>query len=371
MDDKSNIKCPDTIIDFLTGRLSSSENEELINWINQDDEHKRIFDEYRDVWQTCEKNSEYAGYDENEAWNKMRPQLTSEPTAIKARTTPGWLKYAAIFIVVLAICISGYILLKPYQGTNNVSYQEVSVPFGSRTRIQLPDGSEVWLNAGSYLQYSNRFNTHEREIYFAGEGYFDITHHKNIPFTLITPGAKIEVVGTSFNVKAYPDEYIIQTTVVRGIVKVFPNSDAKNKGSEIILNTKEQLSLQKNSNHTITAYNKKNIATPQINTNVIVIKTGHIEQNVNTELFTSWREGKLIIKRENLGSLIVKLERRYNVKIQFTEPDIKDYVFSGILEDETLEQVLKVLCLTSPIQYKIEKDNIVLSENQVLKNKIK
>jgi len=247
-------------------------------------------------------------------------------------------------------------------------YTEYTSPYGSRSNVRLPDGSTVWLNAGSILRYSSDFNVHHREVFLEGEAYFDVTHDEQMSFLVKTSTITVKALGTAFNVKAYPEESFVETTVERGaVLLISPLSSSK---ETTILRAHQKAVIVKKIQH-----EKKTVETPlQDNIPDEVIKpieytpiaAVEVNSNVKTEAYTSWKDTRWVIEREKLSNFAVKLERRYNVQFVFNDKELKDYVFSGKFEDETLDQILEALKLTAPILYKVKQNTVYLSFNKML-----
>lgn len=252
--------------------------------------------------------------------------------------------------------------------TKIVSYTEIKAPYGSKSEIRLPDGTLVILNAGSVLKYSNEFNTDNRDISLVGEAYFKVAKNEKIPLIVNAGTINIRAVGTEFNIKAYDEEGTIETTLIEGKVEItsegkddsqdqfvdlVPNQKAifiKNEESFILekLKTRDSVLVRP-----VQAVNNKFLISPKVNVNQIV----------------AWTEGKLILRGENLENLCVELERKYDVKFIFSDEEIKKYRFTGVLLDETLEQVLNVIKLTAPIHYTLERKNVYMSSDRENINK--
>ena len=358
---------PENIADIFSQSLKAEEKEKIMGWIKQSDSNQKLFWEFRDVWQgtALVKSNEY---DENKAWKSLKPNLKIEKTTINLQ----WLKYASVAVIFSLVgYFSYYLLVSSPANPVKISFQEVYVPYGSTSKIVLPDGSFVWLNAGSYLKYDNYYNVNNRNVFLKGEGYFDVQKNKKLTFVVNTSGIEVKAIGTKFNVKSYPEEKLIYTTVVEGKIQIINKlENVKNK---------EELFLTQNQS---ASFLKENVEPPLIEPKIdsqkqlsaikeIPSKILEIDSSINPDIFVSWHEGKMIIEREKLGSLAVKLERRYNVKINFLDETVKNYVFSGILKDETFEQIMEVIRLTSPIRYSVDGNKVELTVDKSLINRLK
>ncbi len=237
---------------------------------------------------------------------------------------------------IAAVILLGFFAGHFYNNFNDsrpVYYTSIS-PKGSISQIILPDSSIVFLNSGSEIKYSLNSRKNEREIILSGEAWFEVTENKKRPFIVHTPCYDVKVLGTRFNVKAYESDDEIVTTLEKGSVEVVSSDKLKLK-SDRVLSSGEQL-----------IYNKSNKA----------IET----KAVNTYFYTSWKDNKLIFINMNLKELIVLLERKFGVDIEVANDMILDFHYDGIIKNETILEVLKLLEETLPIQYKIEGQKVII-----------
>jgi ferric-dicitrate binding protein FerR (iron transport regulator) len=223
----------------------------------------------------------------------------------------------------------------------------------------------VWLNAGSTLSYDRQLGVENRDVRLVGEAFFVVKENTQHPFTVEAKGTLIHVVGTSFNVKAYLEEDYVETTVVEGIVKVLSAQNSDGESSAIILKPKQRLiisSYSRSESATINAEKLNDASESKQSAGKI-----RVSSNVNTELYTSWKEEKWMINSEKLGDLAIQIERRYDVVIYFRDPEIKQFVYSGILKDENLEEVLQIIASTSPIKFEIDNKSVYLSKGSIIR----
>jgi len=226
---------------------------------------------------------------------------------------------------------------QPVIKKDEVVLNTLIVPFGKRSKIELSDGSIVWLNSGSKLVYPRSFSKNRREVYIEGEATFDIAHDKNRPFNVIADNHNIEVLGTVFNVSNYKDEQSISTVLKSGSVQISykGNSVFKPKG------------VLKITPGTLTVYNKKahNIIT----------------EKVEVEKYFSWIEGKLIFKNDDIKLIMKKLSRYYNVDIVINKKSIENHTFSGALDlKDSVEEVIKMIQETSNFEYNLANENKII-----------
>ncbi len=277
-------------------------------------------------------------------------------------------RIAAIFILLFAGggCVS-YILLNE-KGNDIISYNEVKAPLGARSELLLPDGSQVWLNAGSKLRYNNVFNTENRTVTLEGEAYFKVAKNKKIPFRVKTGDLNIVALGTEFNVKSYDDEGIIETTLVEGRVSIRHNRQKNSRSQMIYLKPRQKAvyvkEYQRLRVEDINTIRKSIPDVPEPKRGIV-----YVEAEVDPVPIISWKDDRLIFKGEELSNLIVKLERKYNVSFSFESENIKQFRFTGTLEDETLTQVLDGIKLSAPIDYMLEGKKVMIFENKQMMKK--
>lgn len=242
---------------------------------------------------------------------------------------------------------------------NSMSDQSVVVPLGSRTQVVLPDGTVVDLNAGSTLSYSKNFGRKDRNVHLVGEGFFNVTNDQNKEFSVITRDMIVKAYGTAFNVKSYPEEMKTEATLVEGIIGIEKPGLSSRRNERLLLKPNERLVYIAEGH--VEKPNEKEIAetqevlVPQKSMGQVIVSKG-----IETELFTSWKDGRLILKSEPLSEMAIKLERRYNVRITIEDEGLRNYRFTGTFETETVEQVLEAIKFASHINYEIKDRDISL-----------
>ncbi|MBN2611569.1 MAG: FecR family protein [Bacteroidales bacterium] len=360
------------IIGLFEGRISVEGLTELKKELQNNCNSRKLYDEYLDIWQSTAKARKTNDYDPDTVWQQFKFSIKKParknvyPLFISMKNL--YYYAAAAILLFLAGSLSYYLLSNRVKNDNYLTTNEYIVPYGSRSQLILPDGSKIWLNSGSKLSYNNRFGHSNRDINLEGEAYFDVAKNANLPFVINASDLNIKVLGTAFNVKAYPDEDYVETTVERGMVQVSEEKETLEKRQNIILSANQKMVylVDKKS----PAENKLNSQTMTKNTEPAKntgLKPAIDIDKVYTKIYTSWKDNRWIIEGEELQSLVIKLERRYNVLIIINDEALKKYRFSGILENETLEQVMEAIKLTAPINYKIEQKQVVLSRNKYFK----
>jgi len=237
---------------------------------------------------------------------------------------------------------------------------EVSASLGSTSEIVLPDQTHVWLNGGSKIKYSTSFNQNDRLIYLEGEGYFKVAKNKNLPFIVDAFGFEVKAIGTEFNVKAYKDDETIETTMVDGKVTLQHSAENILEGVILVPNQKATFFKLK---ETLTIEVLKELKEKKEEFEYIPENRLIIASRIDPKSIVSWKENQLIFEREKLSVLVEKLSRKYNFTFVFKSDDIKRFRFSGTLEDETLQQVMDVIKISSPIDYTIVGKTVIIERN--------
>ena len=239
-----------------------------------------------------------------------------------------------------------------------LSMSEIKAPLGSRSEIKLPDGTTVILNAGSQLTYGNSFNYSDRNVKMSGEAYFKVERNESLPFIVNAGPLNITALGTEFNVKAYDDDNSIETTLVTGKVAITREGSDDGSGYVDLNPNQKAIFIRQDDGFILEDVEetvKKSIKPVQA-----IMPEILIAPHVNTDQVLAWTQGRLILKGESLNRLCVQLERKYDVTIVFKKESIKNFRFTGVLLDETLEQVLNVIKLAAPISYSLEGKTVYL-----------
>jgi transmembrane sensor len=232
---------------------------------------------------------------------------------------------------------------------------EVITKKASKTRFVLPDGSTVWLNAGSKLNYEKIGNKDNREVYLTGEGYFDVVHNPNRPFIIHTSTIDVKVLGTEFNVKAYPDDATVETSLIRGSVKVFLKNDPD---KAYLLKPNQKLVLYKTlESRIITAKQKDK---PAFEVPGVALEKLSFINGTKLPSETAWLKNMLSFKDESFRDVANKMERWYDVEIEFSIPAREEVTLTGSFENETLPQAIQALQFTTRFQFKIDGKKVLI-----------
>lgn len=210
-------------------------------------------------------------------------------------------------------------------------------PLGSRISFSLPDGTKGWLNSGSSLEYQLPFNSN-RQVAILGEVWFDVAHDADHPFEITAGDSKMKVLGTKFNLNAYPEDNYVEVVLEEGKVEF----STPGLSSGIEMKPDERL----------------------------VFSDGSISINTtDASKFAAWKEGKLVFRGDPMSEVARRIERWYNVTVQIGDKELEGYIFRGTFQDDSLEEVLRYLSMTSPIRYQIIKREL-LDDETIQKRKV-
>lgn len=358
---------------FLLGEASYDERQNLKTWISEDAANKKYFSEIEQLFNALEINFNIDKIDSEDAWKiinkKLSQKSSSNENEIKRRLTVKsegrykMVRIAAMILLLIGFSFSGAYVLLEKKFNTDISYNEITVPNGSKTYLVLNDGTKVWLNSMSKLRYPGEFNPTSREVFLDGEAYFEVAKDKQKPFYVITSDIDIKVHGTSFNVKSYKNEGTIETTLEEGSISI-TRKNPSHKTEDIFLKPSQRLTFVKAEGE-IMVDDIKELLKEEKQTDNTEKKVQRKEklilaENINTEIYTAWKDNKLIFEDESFESLAVKLERWYDVKIQLKGDKLNQFRFTGTFENETVEQALKALQITTKFNYSLDHNLITI-----------
>lgn len=317
------------IMKYLARECTSDELKEIEQWISLDESNaEKVFETER-IWNL--KNEMYYSDERiiEDAYQRLisSDQIpTSLPNIIQHQsviTTRLWWQLGAAAVITILLVLN----LFPHSTLNEASdivWNSIYVPNGQRANVTLSDGTKVSLNSGTTLCYPGKFTEKMRRVKLEGEGYFEVAHDETHPFIVNAEKINVRVLGTVFNLKAYPFEQI-EVTLTKGKVEV-ESSDHENK---ITMRPHERVLYSEG-------------------------KGMVLQQNMNTDLLCSWTKGEAAYINKPLSEICADLERRYNIHIKIENGDLAKVIFTCHLqENTTIEQVMNLLKGTHKLNYRI------------------
>ena len=376
------------IIKYLTDTITIEELTALHKWLKKP-EHQKQFKELVKVNQRLDMG--YQKIDSEKAFNRILSEITQKRSKVKHLYKRAF-KYAAIAILLIATGIGVYTIVQPDTGvpsesftntapeitleledgtvkvldensrssisnaegevvvdqeydkllykdeeesaTAALEFNKLTVPYGKRFKLELSDGTIVFLNAGTTIRYPRFFSDPEsRQVYLNGEAYFKVTRNEEQPFIVNTEEMNVQVLGTRFNVSSYGNENNTSVVLEEGSVGVYEPFETFNKEENIIITPGQQAVIQ---NEIFTV------------------------QEVNVEKHIAWTEGRLYFVNDRFEVIIRELERHYNIRIENNYPELNNARYTGTFLTETIIEVLNTFKENTQFEYKIEGDVVII-----------
>jgi len=321
---------------FLEKTIEEDELIVLTNWINDSYENRKLFDQYNEVWQLSNIALNDEHYNVDDGWISMQKEIKKNRTTKNSNTRLININQLVIWRVasIAAMLVAALFIGLFFQVNTKLStpqFVTVQSPRGEKSRIILSDSTIVWLNSDSQLTYANDFDGNIRLVTLSGEGFFIVKKDIKRPFIVRTVNADVKVFGTRFNVCSYPNEPLTETTLEEGKIGVY----IKGKPDPVGVTPGQRLVFDKQSG---------SISLKQVDTN----------------LYTSWKDNKLKFDDAIFADVVKKLERWYDVKI-ILDKDLKySERYTMTIKTESLREVLKRLMLTTPMRYKIDEEKVFI-----------
>ncbi|MBA4167668.1 MAG: FecR family protein [Chitinophagaceae bacterium] len=354
----------------LSGEATPEELQQLQDMLSENDNLKQLDEILSSYWgagQIDAHHSEHSLEDAHFQYILQSADADAEEPQKQLPVRRIWIKKFSAAAAIAAVSFGiVYLFIDKKNGTpalKSISYSknEVVARPGVRSRLILPDSSSVWLNSESRLVYNCNFNEKIREVELEGEAFFEVAKDPRRPFIVHTSNIDIKVLGTSFNVKSYPREKTIEATLIRGSIEVVKKDEPK--APKVILRCHEKLVFQKDLNTLV----KSNLFIPSRRAPDVAppgISISQLPKNIaDTSVEeTSWVYNKLLFDGDSFYELAVKMERWFNVKINFRNEKTGNYRFRGVFDTENIEEALQALQLTAPFKYKINKNEVLIDK---------
>ncbi len=330
---------------FLTGELTDAGLEQLKQWLEKDPENRKIFNQENELWHQAGAHIRPYTYNADQAWQKISSKLGFKEeergnVVIFNKSRFSFMVAAASILFLAAIGALGYLLFQGAGSQRGVRDQTIiSSNVGEKSHIFLADSTEVFLNSKSILSFDGSYNKKGREISLSGEGFFNVRSNSTKPFVVHVDQLLVTATGTRFNVSAYADDPRIEATLEEGRIFVSLPPDMK-----IFLKEGEQL-----------VYDRK--------TKKAVLHT------VSTRTYTAWKENELRFVDAPLEEVMRKIGRNFNVDVVIENQEILNLKFTATFTDESVDEILQMMKMVGPIDYKIIRQNLQ-EEGEYVKPKI-
>ena len=318
---------------FMRGETSPEEEQLLLEWFRNSSSRNEILEFYQQRWIEASED-ELPAEIQGRMYLRIKERMLEienshreeERKIFKLRSSfSRFLPYVATILLCIGISFSSYLYTQ--KDLPITSEYIVSAEKGQRASVTLPDGTKVWLNSHTVLRYKSDYGVKERNVFLNGEAYFEVSKDKEHRFVVDAGEMEVEALGTSED---------------KSIVATLYNGSIQATGGEhsIILLPDQQV-----------LFNREN-------------RQLKVERPDNIAYSRMWRDNELAFKGETLYDIAMRLNRIYNVQIEFKSEKIKQYRFSGVIKNNSLDNVIEIISLTAPILYEAKEDTIILSEKR-------
>lgn len=319
---KTKKSIEERIAAYLAHEASPEEVQEIASWIEESEENRQYYQHLRNIWQAAHPAFPPEEIDAEKARRSVVRQIDSRRSVI-SRWIGYWQRAAAVLLIPVLLAW-GYMIYKDraLQTVTGMAYQEVFAPYGTHSKIDLPDGSTVWLNAGSSLKYPVAFQASERTVQLSGEAFFEVEADPQHPFIVRTNCLEVRAVGTAFHVEAYRKDAFQAVTMVKGKI-------------DVTLGNAPSFSLKPGE------------------------RLGYDRRESRCEVYRTdpykwyaWKDGLLVFRNDPLEYVFKKIGQTFNVDIAVKDTTIANHLYRATFEDESLDEILRLLKMSAPIQYK-------------------
>ncbi|MFY9152808.1 MAG: FecR domain-containing protein [Prolixibacteraceae bacterium] len=331
--DKQKIK------NYLEGKTNEEESKEIREWLKKGENENESRKLLGEIWTNSSVHLSGTKPDFGQMLDKVHHRINDHKPKRKIHTPDSGnnqMGFFEIFSKVAAVLIVPIFLVSLYFNFREAKVKtpdqvaispvrEIYTKPGTRTKIELADGTMVWLNDGTTFRYPEYFSGKNREVFVDGEAYFEVKSNPENPFIVTNALMKTIVTGTHFNINAYTEDHYFEATLLEGKIHLEKNDQKilMKPGEQVQFDAKQETIVQK---------------------------------NVDPENAAAWIDGKLIFNDEKVGIAVKKLGRWFNVEIILTDPDLADFKLTGTFQDEKLDQTLKLISLALPVNFEFKKE---------------
>ena len=316
----------------MSGKTSPEEERTLLAWFSDSDHKEEIMAFYMSRWEES-SGKKLPPKLQGQMFCEIKKRIRQEKKTLEIKKKPHtlwkWLSYAAVAFVCISLGIgSHWYYMRQVPLSDPLDYV-VSADNGQRASVVLPDGTKVWLNSHTKLNYKSDYGVKERSVSLSGEAYFEVVQDESHPFVVQTHLGEVMVLGTAFNVNAYTNASVCYTTLVRGKVQF----SAPNVGT-VTLQPGEQ---------------------------AVVSANGTEKRTVDLDEYIGWVNGVYNFKNRSLGEIMETFERWYDIQVYYETPDLRDITYSGSLKRYgAVNSFLDALELTGDLTYKISGRKVLI-----------
>jgi ferric-dicitrate binding protein FerR (iron transport regulator) len=331
------------ILQIVLGNLKKDRKKEIFAELDKDQEAREEFRKIKNIWALASSKKEMPEYELENLYLNFKRQLEENKRKFSLHLHSYW-KYAAVFLLAIGLSSLFFYVRSDRRYTGSGPESHFTTVFADNaqiSRIILPDSSVVWLNSGTKISYNSNFALNNREIKLNGQAFFQVKKNEKIPLKVFCNDLEVRVLGTRFDVSAYPEDKSIDIVLESGRVEMF---NSKNKQFHYKMKPGEMVRYDP-------------------------VSGGLLRENVDPGLFTSWKKGILIFRNDPMTEVISKLQRKYDVDIEVRQPEIYSSIFTATIKNETLEEIIKSISYACSVHYRIIKSNDLTTKTKVILTK--
>lgn len=314
---------------YLDGNGTEEDKSQIITWYSNLEAEKELRKKSRQYWEDVPENVTDEEYDETIVLGRIYREIIMKEEHVRSKPKKAFVKMinfmakaaAILFLPLLALYISKGDNLK--YSDSEIIYTSIYSPLGTRTMFYLPDGSKGWLNGGSYLEFAEGFPGKTRGVSLKGEAFFNVKTDAEKPFVVSTKNLNIKAKGTSFNVLAWDDVPETEIVLVEGKLDIYYHKE------------RHIVSL---------APGKLLRSMPKVSDSYI--------QKIDVDMHIAWVDGRLVFREDPFLEVVKRINRWYNVNIVIKDEILETYKYVATFQDETLDEILKMLAMSAPISYR-------------------
>lgn len=357
----------------FSGALTEEEAQELDRLLLEDPSRQLIMEWFEQM--IIQEKQQLPSSEAREAyvrhWLKYREEIVDAQEVEDSMATSQAFrpnkKWAGVIALTIA-CIAGLFIWWGFRNKSEAiqtdlvkspAWQTQITQVAEKRKLSLPDGSIVWLNAGSSLRYdAASLSQGERQVFLEGEAFFDIAHNEKRPFRVRSGAMEIKVLGTAFNVKAYPDDANFETSLIRGAVEV----RLDDRPDDVYqLRPHEKLVVSKQVMAPLAVQTTPQTSRPIKTFNPLVsLKRIAVSDSGRIVEETAWLQNKLMFRSESFMNLAKMMERRYGYRFVFENEETESLEFTGTFTTETIVQALEAMQMVHGFHFRIDKENIYI-----------
>ncbi|MEQ9309540.1 MAG: FecR domain-containing protein [Balneolaceae bacterium] len=336
---------------YLAKNCSNEEAKEVKNWLAEDINNMQALKEFEKIWNLSpDFEGEGESFDVEMDWAVLQNRIDEESGYSRKLKTKklhrlessNWFvfaKVAAIFVVAMLIGVYSSQFLVTEEAEMVPILKEITMAKGQRGSLTLSDGTKVSLNSESKISLPSVFKSDVREVYLEGEAYFDVAKNPNKPFIIYTKGTIVEVLGTSFSIRSFPEDGVVRTVVEEGVVSFRGDSESNDNGVILTAGKLGTFDL-----------NNKSVTT---------------EEPENLDLYLGWKNGYLAFQNSSMDNVKLALERKYDIQVEFNSTEIKELQLTAEFKSRMLKNVLETISMSLDLQYEIDDDVVYFSTKQL------